>query len=123
MATASGSSGASVDAGDQEAGLPAHNRPLLVVRAGWIAPDARVQCLLARTRPLWELWFLTGLNDGRVGVLFKLHHAVADGNAAVGIMGLLFDPEADAPDPVPARGRRRRFPAIVADHLAARTCL
>ena len=30
--------------------------------------------VLDRRRPLWEIWFLTGLSDGRVGVLLKLHH-------------------------------------------------
>lgn len=55
--------------------------------------------LLDRRRPLWELWFLTGLNDGRVGVLLKLHHAVADGAGAVAIMGSLFDPAPDVADP------------------------
>ncbi|HET7870400.1 MAG TPA: wax ester/triacylglycerol synthase family O-acyltransferase [Actinomycetota bacterium] len=54
---------------------------------------------LDRTRPLWELWFLTGLNDGRVGVLLKLHHAVADGAGAVAIMGSLFDLAPDVADP------------------------
>jgi diacylglycerol O-acyltransferase len=54
--------------------------------------------LLDRARPLWELWFMTGLSDGRVGVLLKLHHAVADGNAAVGVLGSLFDSEPDAAD-------------------------
>jgi WS/DGAT/MGAT family acyltransferase len=56
--------------------------------------------LLDRGRPLWELWFLTGLSDGRVGVLLKLHHSVADGMTAVTIMSSLFDLEADAPEPI-----------------------
>ena len=55
--------------------------------------------LLNRRRPLWELWFLTGLSEGRVGVLLKLHHSVADGMAAMTIMAHLFDFEPDAPDP------------------------
>ncbi len=55
--------------------------------------------LLDRGGPLWELWFLTGLSDDRVGVLLKLHHAVADGLAAVAITGSLFDFEPDAPEP------------------------
>jgi WS/DGAT/MGAT family acyltransferase len=79
--------------------------------------------LLDRTRPLWELWFLTGLSDGRVGVLFKLHHAVADGNAAVAVMGSLFDLDPKAADPVPATWTAAPVPrdsALVADHLAAR---
>ncbi len=62
--------------------------------------------LLDRGRPLWELWFLTGLtglSGGRVGVLLKLHHSVADGTAAVTIISSLFDFEADAPEPVPGQ--------------------
>jgi diacylglycerol O-acyltransferase / wax synthase len=55
--------------------------------------------LIDRRHPLWELWFLTGLEDGRLGVMLKLHHAVADGSAAVRIMGSLFDFVPDAPDP------------------------
>jgi WS/DGAT/MGAT family acyltransferase len=47
--------------------------------------------VLDRSRPLWELWFLTGLTEGRVGALLKLHHAVADGLAAVALMASLFD--------------------------------
>jgi diacylglycerol O-acyltransferase / wax synthase len=58
--------------------------------------------LLDRGRPLWELWFLTGLSEGRIGVLLKLHHAMADGMAAVALMGSLFDIGPDAPDPVSA---------------------
>jgi WS/DGAT/MGAT family acyltransferase len=57
--------------------------------------------LLDRSRPPWELWFLTGLSAGRVGVLLKLHHCVADGMATVAIMTSLFDFEPDAPDPAP----------------------
>ena len=57
---------------------------------------------LARARPLWEMWFLTGVVGGRLGVLFKLHHAVADGLAAVVILSSLFDADAQAPDPAPA---------------------
>ena len=43
---------------------------------------------LDRARPLWELWFLTGLRDGRVGVLLKLHHCVADGTGSRGPDGI-----------------------------------
>lgn len=79
--------------------------------------------LLDRTRPLWELWFLTGLSDGRIGVLFKLHHAVADGNAAVAVMGSLFDLDPESVDALPAPWTAAPVPrdsALVADHLAAR---
>jgi WS/DGAT/MGAT family acyltransferase len=50
---------------------------------------------LDRSRPLWELWLLTGLAGGRAGLLIRLHHAAADGIAAVAMIGALFasDPE------------------------------
>jgi diacylglycerol O-acyltransferase len=61
---------------------------------------------LSRTRPLWELWLLPGLADGRLGILIRLHHVVADGIASVALMGALFDSDeatATAPPPfVPA---------------------
>lgn len=32
-----------------------------------------------KDRPLWELTLVEGLEDGRFGVLFKIHHAMTDG--------------------------------------------
>jgi diacylglycerol O-acyltransferase len=49
-------------------------------------------------RPLWELWLLPGLPDRRVGAFLKLHHALADGPAAMAAFGALLDPTGDAPD-------------------------
>jgi diacylglycerol O-acyltransferase len=51
---------------------------------------------LDRSRPLWEMWFLTGLPGRRVGLYLKVHHVIADGPAAVTMLGALLDaPEAD----------------------------
>jgi len=77
--------------------------------------------LLDRRRPLWELWFLTGLSDGRVGVLLKLHHSVADGIAAVMLMASLFDAEPGAPEPVSKPWAPQRVPKrslLLADNLS-----
>ena len=41
---------------------------------------------LARDRPLWELLVVDGLAGGRSAVVVKLHHAVADGSAAVALL-------------------------------------
>ena len=39
---------------------------------------------LDRTRPLWEATLIEGLHNGRQGLLFKVHHALVDGMAAIG---------------------------------------
>lgn len=41
---------------------------------------------LDRSRPLWEVWMLHGLAEGRVAFVGKLHHAIADGNASAGMI-------------------------------------
>ena len=79
--------------------------------------------LLDRRHPLWELWFLTGLTDDRVGVLLKLHHSIADGMAAVTIVGSLFDLEPGAPEPLPEPWAPERVPGrwpLVADNVSHR---
>jgi diacylglycerol O-acyltransferase / wax synthase len=49
------------------------------------------------SRPLWELWFLPGLPDGRVGLFMKLHHAIADGVAGIAALGAFVDLVPDPP--------------------------
>ena len=48
--------------------------------------------LLDRSRPLWRLFVIAGLQTGQVGYYIKAHHAVLDGNAAVLVARALFDP-------------------------------
>lgn len=52
---------------------------------------------LDRSRPLWEMWFLTGLSDGRVGLFVRTHHAIADGIAAIRTVGTFLDAGSEAP--------------------------
>jgi WS/DGAT/MGAT family acyltransferase len=52
---------------------------------------------LDRTRPLWEATVIDGLAGGRRGLLFKVHHALVDGMAAVGLAALVLDP---TPEPL-----------------------
>jgi len=42
-------------------------------------------------RPLWEMWFLPGLAGGRIGLLLKVHHVVADGVGGMALLGALLD--------------------------------
>jgi diacylglycerol O-acyltransferase / wax synthase len=53
---------------------------------------------LDRSRPLWELWLVEGLDDDRFAVLSKTHHALVDGVSGVDIATVLFD---SSPDPMP----------------------
>jgi diacylglycerol O-acyltransferase / wax synthase len=74
-----------------------------------------------QAHPLWEIWLLTGSPDGRVPMLIRFHHVLADGIAALQLLGALFDsapldsaPEApDSPGqpwtarPIPTRSELR----------------
>ena len=75
---------------------------------------------LERSRPLWQLWFLTGLAEGRVGLYVKLHHAVDDGMATMATMARFLDPVADPPAAQPPPWAPAPGPtaaALLADNL------
>jgi len=46
---------------------------------------------LDRNRPLWEIYLVEGLSDGRVAVVTKTHHAMVDGVSAVDIGTVILD--------------------------------
>jgi len=56
---------------------------------------------LDRSKPLWELWIIHGLADGRFALISKTHHALVDGVSGVDIATVLFDLS-----PVPAEPER-----------------
>jgi diacylglycerol O-acyltransferase len=53
---------------------------------------------LDRSKPVWEMWLVDGLKDGRFAVIGKSHHALVDGVSGVDISTVLYDL---APDPAP----------------------
>ncbi len=57
---------------------------------------------LDRAHPLWELWVVEGLEGGRMALVEKIHHALADGLASVELATVLLDFESHpAPSKVP----------------------
>ncbi len=58
---------------------------------------------LDRTKPLWEKWFVDGLQGGRIGIVDKIHHAMVDGVSGAGTLTVLLhpDPEAGTGEPEP----------------------
>src|SRR3954451_23089122 len=53
---------------------------------------------LDRSKPLWELWLVQGLEDNRFALISKTHHSMIDGIAGVDLASVLFDLS-----PVPSR--------------------
>jgi WS/DGAT/MGAT family acyltransferase len=57
---------------------------------------------LDRARPLWEIWMVEGLSEGRWALLSKVHHCMVDGVAATDLMSVMFDDAAGTPSPASA---------------------
>jgi diacylglycerol O-acyltransferase len=56
---------------------------------------------LDRGKPLWEIWAVEGLQDGKWAMIAKTHHALVDGVAGTDLLALLMDisPEPSPPTP------------------------
>lgn len=79
--------------------------------------------LMDRTKPLWEVYLIDGLEDGRIALYSKIHHALVDGIAA---MRLLQKATADSEDAeiipiwaLPPKRRREDNEAVKANPYTA----
>ena len=50
---------------------------------------------LDRSKPLWEIWLIEGLEDGKVAYLQKFHHCMMDGEGAFKMLEVICDLEPD----------------------------
>jgi len=66
---------------------------------------------LYRGRPLWELWFVEGLEGGRWGLVLKNHHCMVDGVSGLNLLSVLMRPTRDATVTEPPLWRPRLIPA------------
>ncbi len=55
---------------------------------------------LDRSKPLWEMWLIEGLEEDRFALISKTHHSLIDGIAGIDLATVLFDL---SPDPPPVR--------------------
>jgi diacylglycerol O-acyltransferase / wax synthase len=58
---------------------------------------------LDMAKPLWEVWLVEGLENGRWAIISKVHHCMVDGIAGTDLMQQIFDvdPNANHPEPKP----------------------
>ena len=52
---------------------------------------------LDRSKPLWEIWVVEGLDEGSWAVLSKTHHAMVDGVSGTDLLGVIMDRSPDQP--------------------------
>jgi diacylglycerol O-acyltransferase len=63
---------------------------------------------LDRDRPLWEMWFVDGLENDQLGLVIKCHHALGDGVATVDLLLALCDLEREPAEEPPGPAYRPR---------------
>ena len=72
---------------------------------------------LDRSKPMWELWIVEGLEGGRFAVISKVHHCLIDGISGVDLLSAFMGTD---PEHRPEHGRPPLDPAPGAGTLEAR---
>jgi len=96
---------------DDDIDLDYHIRSVTLRRPGTMAQleqlIARLHAsLLDRSRPLWEMYVIEGLENGQVAFYSKAHHSGVDGKAGVELAQVLYDVSPEIREVPPPRRRR-----------------
>jgi WS/DGAT/MGAT family acyltransferase len=78
---------------------------------------------LDRRQPLWEAWYLEGLEGGRVAFIAKTHHSMVDGVSGAGLSSVLCDTQPDAVAPLANKSDEESQPRRSGVELFARGAL
>jgi WS/DGAT/MGAT family acyltransferase len=65
---------------------------------------------LDRGKPLWEMWFVEGLEDDRFALISKTHHCMIDGIAGAELLSVILDATPNPPIPPPRPWQPRPAP-------------
>lgn len=68
---------------------------------------------LDRTKPLWEIWVVQGLEDGHWAMLSKTHHCMVDGVSGTDLLAIVLDTSPDGSPPAPDGWRPEPAPTSV----------
>jgi WS/DGAT/MGAT family acyltransferase len=78
---------------------------------------------LDRSKPLWEVWVVQGLEDGHWAMMSKTHHCMVDGVSGTDLLAITLDASPEGSDPVPDDWRPEPQPTsanLVASAIAER---
>jgi WS/DGAT/MGAT family acyltransferase len=79
---------------------------------------------LDRTKPLWEMWMVEGMEDGHWAIVSKVHHCMVDGVSGTDLLAVVLDqdpapppPEPDQWEPAPEPSNAALFTDAVRDRV------
>lgn len=96
---------------DDDIDLDYHVRSVTLRRPGTMAQLEQLiarlhSTLLDRSRPLWEMYLIDGLENGQVAFYTKAHHSGVDGKAGVELAKVLYDVSPQMREVPPPRRKR-----------------
>lgn len=96
---------------DDDIDLDYHIRTVTLRRPGTMAQLEQLiarlhSTLLDRSRPLWEMYVIDGLENGQVAFYTKAHHSGVDGKAGVELAKVLYDTSPRIREVPPPRRKR-----------------